>query len=137
MPVTVRRVDYYYASVEDVPGAAYKMLARLAGEGVSLVAFSAVPMGPEHTQLQLFADDPDRLAEAASDADICLVGPQRAFLIQGDDHLGALADLHRTLADQGVNVYASSGVTDGRGGYGYLLYVRAEQYDRAAGVLGV
>jgi hypothetical protein len=36
-----------------------------------------------------------------------------------------------------VNVYASSGVTDGVGGYGYILYVKPEAYDRAARVLGV
>ena len=33
--------------------------------------------------------------------------------------------------------YASSGVTDGRGGYGYILYVRSEHYEDAATALGV
>jgi hypothetical protein len=32
-------------------------------------------------------------------------------------------------------VYASSGVADGRGGYGYILYVRPEQYERATAAL--
>jgi hypothetical protein len=36
-----------------------------------------------------------------------------------------------------VNVYNSTGVTDGRGGFGYLIYVRPEDIDRAAHVLVV
>lgn len=58
------------------------------------------------------------------------------FLSRGDDKLGAFADIHRMLSDEQINVYASSGVTDGRGGFGYVLYVRPEDYQRAAVVLG-
>ena len=36
-----------------------------------------------------------------------------------------------------VSVYASSGVTDGRGGYGYVIYVRGQDYDAALQALGV
>ena len=36
------------------------------------------------------------------------------------------------LADAGVNVYASNGVSDGKGSYGYVIYVRPEEYDEAA-----
>ena len=48
-----------------------------------------------------------------------------------------VVDLHRKLSDSNINVYASSGVTDGRGGYGYVLYVRSEHYEDAAVALGV
>jgi len=41
------------------------------------------------------------------------------------------------LADAEVNVYASSGVTDQRGGYGYVMHVRPDEYEKAAGILGV
>ena len=78
-----------------------------------------------------------RLTRAAEKTGLILTGPQRAFLIQGDDRLGALVDLHRKLSDGRINVYASSGVTDGRGGYGYVLYVRSEHYEGAAAALGV
>lgn len=37
----------------------------------------------------------------------------------------------------GVNVYASSGVADGRGGYGYVIYVRGQDYDASLKALGV
>jgi hypothetical protein len=36
-----------------------------------------------------------------------------------------------------VNVYASNAVADGFGKYGYLIYVRPEDYERAANALEV
>lgn len=55
--------------------------------------------------------------------------------MQGDDELGALATLHRRLADASVAIYASSGVTDGRGSFGYVIYVREDQFDQAMAAL--
>jgi hypothetical protein len=137
MSMTIRRVEYFHATVKDQPGEAYKLLSRLATDEVSLLAFNAVPVGPEQTQLVIFPESVASLARTAEKTGIILTGPQRAFLIQGDDQLGALVELHRKLADAKVNVYASSGVTDGRGGYGYVLYVRSEHFEDAASALGV
>ena len=66
-----------------------------------------------------------------------LDGPYSALLVQGDDKLGALAEIHESLYRASVNVYASSGVTDGRGTFGYVIYVRPEDFERAAGALGI
>jgi hypothetical protein len=66
-----------------------------------------------------------------------LTGPHCAFLIQGDDRLGELAEIHLGLFEAGINVYASSGVTDGRGSYGYVVHVRKEDHDNASRVLGL
>ena len=137
MAFTVRRADYYHAMLEDRPGEGYQLLTRLAEVGVNLLAFTAVPVGPARTQLTLFPDDPHGLEAAARNAGLVLDGPHRAFLVQGDDELGALAGVHQKLADAGVNVYASTGVTDGRGSYGYVLYVRPDEYAQAAGALEV
>jgi hypothetical protein len=38
--------------------------------------------------------------------------------------------------DVGVDIYASSGVTDGKGGYGYVIYFKEGDYVRAAKALG-
>ena len=40
-------------------------------------------------------------------------------------------------ADASVNVYASSGVTDGQGSFGYLIYLRSGDFETAAAALGV
>jgi hypothetical protein len=137
MPVKVRRIDYFYARVEDVPGEAYKLLSMLADLGLNLLAFTAIPIGPEQTQLTLFPEDAGRMASEARKAKLELDGPHRALLVQGDDELGALASIHAKLYEADVNVFASSGVTDGQGSFGYILYVRPEEYERAAAALSV
>jgi hypothetical protein len=137
MAARVRPVEYFYAIVEDKPGVAYTFLKDLASAEINLLAFNAIPLGMEKTELVLFPEETSRLARAAEKLGLMLRGPHRAFLIQGDDELGALVNLHRRLADAKVNVLSSSGVTDGRGGYGYIVYVRGEDFDAAARTLGV
>ena len=134
MTVKVRRVTYFHVTVRDRPGEAYRLLAQLAASGVDLVAFNAVPIGPETTRLTLFPDDEQLLVRAAEEAGLSLDGPEHALLCRGDDQIGALAEIHRRLADAHINVFASSGVTSDCGGFGYLVYVRASDFDQAAWV---
>ena len=35
-----------------------------------------------------------------------------------------------------MDIYASVGVTDGGGSFGYVVYVREEQFEKAASALG-
>ena len=135
MAFTIRPVDYYYANVRDELGAAYRVLAQLAERGVNLLAFTAVPAGPLLAQFALFPADPNRLVAEARAAQLQLDGPHRALLVQGDDELGALANVHERLLEAGVDIYASSGVTDARGSFGYVLYVREDQFARAVAAL--
>jgi hypothetical protein len=137
MPLTIRRVDYFYTTIKDQPGEAYKALALLADLGVNLLALTAVPIGPMVTQLTVFPDDSARLADAAKSAGLKLDGPHRAFLVLGEDRIGALADVHAKLYNANVNVYASSGVTDGKGSFGYVIYIRPEHYEKAAQALSL
>lgn len=137
MAFEIRRTNYFYITVEDQPGEAYRVLSRLAQLGVNLLAFTGVPVGPQRTQLSVFPEDAMRLQAAAKSAGLQLDGPHPAFLIQGDDQLGTLADVHERLYAAHVNVYASSGVTDGRGAFGYVLYVHPERFEQAANTLGL
>jgi hypothetical protein len=135
MEFRIRGVEYFYATVTDQPGEAYKLLAQLAELGVNMLAFTGVPVGPMRTQLTIFPEDPPKLAYAAKQSGLTLDGPHHALLVQGDDALGALTGIHERLYDADVNVYASTGVTDGRGGYGYILYVRPDRYAAAMAAL--
>ncbi len=137
MAFQIRKVDYFYCSVVDQPGEAYKLLSQLEKSGISLLAFTAIPVGPDRTQLTLFPENATKLTTEAMRTNFILDGPHRALLVQGDDELGALVEIHQVLFEAKVNVYASSGVTDNRGSFGYLLYVRPEEYDRAAKALKV
>jgi len=137
MAYRIRRVEYFHATVVDEPGEAYKVLSALAGLGVNLVAFTAVPVGPDRTQLTVFPEDPGKMKSEAQKAGMALDGPHRALLVQGDDELGALAVVHERIYRSNVNVYASSAIADGAGKYGHLIYVRPEDYDRAAKALEI
>ena len=97
MAYRIRRVEYYYTTVEDQPGEAYKILSRLASLGVNLLAFTAVPVGPIRTQMTLFPEESARLENAAGGAGMSLDGPHPALLVQGDDELGALVAVHQQL----------------------------------------
>ena len=135
MSATVRAVEYFYLMVHD-RREAYRLLSQLAAAEVSLLAFNAIPMGSDHTQLVLFPEDTGTLTVAVEKAGLALSGPERAFIVQGDDRLGALVDLHFRLLEAQINVYASRGVTDGRGAFGYIMYVRPCDYHHAANLLG-
>jgi hypothetical protein len=137
MACVVRRVDYFYTTVADQPGKSYALLKTLADLGINLLAFAAVPIGPLYTQLTLFPEDRGKLTREAQSAQLVLDGPHPALMVQGDDELGALAELHVKLARASVNVYASTGVADGKGSFGYVLYVRPEQFEKASAALGV
>ena len=135
MGFAIRGVEYYYANVRDELGAAYRLLSQLAELGVDLLAFTAVPSGPALAQFTLVPTDTGKLLAQASMAGLPLDGPYHAFLVQGDDELGALANVHEQLVKAGVDIFASSGVSDGRGAFGYLIYVREDQFERATAAL--
>ena len=136
MAETVRRVEYFYATVEDKPGEGRRLLEHLSEKGVNLLAFTAFPVGAGRSQLDFFPENAGLLRKAATDAGINLAGPKRAFLIQGEDRIGALHENHLKLSNAGINAYAANGVIDGSGRFGYILWVKPEDYDKTARALG-
>ena len=133
----VSSIQYFYTTIKDLPGEALAVLSRLAAAGVNLLAFNAVPVGSTIAQLTLFPEDPEPLVDFAARNGLVLSDQGRALLVQGDDQVGALVEIHRKLADAQISVYASHAVTDGSGRYGYVIHVRADQFDAAARSLGV
>ncbi|HOX24391.1 MAG TPA: hypothetical protein PLL30_01380 [Candidatus Krumholzibacteria bacterium] len=137
MPARIFSVDYYYTTVANQPGQGCAFLKALAAGEVNLLAFNAFPVSPEHTQLVIYPQNSTWLGELARRQGLHLQGPHHAFLVQGDDELGALLSIHQKLCDADINVTSSTGLTDGRGRYRYILHVEPEAYDRSLEVLGV
>jgi hypothetical protein len=135
MSSAVRRVQYFYATVRGAPDEAFEILTHLAGQGVNLLALNTMPLGPDATQMTLFPEDAPRLQDAARAAGLVLEGPHGALLVQGTDELGAVAKVHAQLHRAGVEVYASNAVTDGHGYFGYVLYMRPQDSEKAAALL--
>jgi hypothetical protein len=136
MADTVRRIDYYYVTVADTPGEGQRILSTLKESGVNLVAFLGFPVGGGQTQIDLVPEDPQSLKEAAEGAGITLSEGKRAFLVQGDDRVGAVADTTAKLAEANINVTAAAATGAGAGRYGMIIWVAAADYERAADALG-
>jgi hypothetical protein len=124
MALTVRILDYFYLRIQDEPRKAYQFLATLASEEINLLAFSAVPFGAHGVELTLFPDRADAFVRLAEKTGWPMTAPQHACMIQGDDRLGALGEIQRELVEAGVNIYASTGLTDGIGRYAYVIYFK-------------
>ncbi len=135
MANTIRLVDYFYTTAEDKPGQSYQILEQLAGLGINLLAFTAVPIGPYKTQIGIFPAEAKNLTDLAQKTGLHLEGPHHAILVRGDDEIGALLDIHQKLYKAGVNVYASTAITSTKGTFGYLIYVRPEGLESAAKAL--
>ena len=65
MPLNVQTVEYFYVRIQDSGENGYEVLAELASEEVSLLAFSAVPFGPNHMELNIFPNRSDRFIQLA------------------------------------------------------------------------
>ena len=70
MADTVRSVEYQYATVPDAPGEVQRILSVLEDRGVNLLAFLGFPQGGGRSQIDLVAEDPAALREAAASAGV-------------------------------------------------------------------
>ncbi|PID78853.1 hypothetical protein CSB20_13060 [bacterium DOLZORAL124_64_63] len=137
MGANIYSVDYFYTTVEDTPGRSCKFLETLVHEEVNLLAFNAFPVGGDRTQLVIYPLNSVWLGKLARHEGLRLVGPHHAFMVHGDDELGALVKIHKQLCDADINVSSSNGVADGRGGYRYIMHVHPDDYQEAMTVLNV
>jgi len=133
----IKKVEYYYAIIIDGLGEARRLLKFCLDNGVNLINFTAFPLGEGEVQMDFFPEDSKKLEIAAQEAGIPLRGPKRAFLIRGEDRMGVLLEHHVKLSDGGVNIIAANGTADGRGGFGHIIWVDENDYERAAELLGV
>jgi hypothetical protein len=136
MADTVRRVEYYYVTVPDTPGEGQRILSALKDGGVNQLAFLGFPLGGGQTQIDLIPEDPEALEAAAAQAGVTLSEAKQAFLVQGDDRVGAVADTTAKLAEANVNVTAAAAASAGSGRFGMILWVAPADYERAAEALG-
>jgi hypothetical protein len=136
MADTVRGVPYHYVTVPDAPGEGQQVLSALRDRGVNLLAFLGFPAEGSRTQLDLVTEDPDALRAAAAEAGLTLSEAKHAFLVQGEDRAGAVADTTAKLAEANVNVTAAAAVAAGSGTFGMIVWVAPDDYDKAAQALG-
>ena len=133
----VRRVNYYYTEVSNRAGAGAKVLNALKAGGVNLIAYNGFPTSRRRAQLDFVPSDRDAFLAAARQAGIKLVGPKIAFLIQGEDQVGAVANIVSKLGQARINTTAMQATAAGEGRYGAILWVKPRNVGKAAQTLGV
>ena len=132
---TIRRVEYFYVQVPDKPGEGARALATLRDAGVNLLAYSGFPAA-RRAQLDFVPADPPKFKEAAKQAKWKVKGPKRAFLIEGEDRVGACAEILDRLAAAKINVTAMDALAAGTGRWAAILWVKPAVYNKAAKALG-
>ena len=135
MADVVKRVEYYYTVTSDRPGEGARILNGLKAGRSSLLAFTGFPLGNGRGQLDFVPKNARTFLTAARKARVRLVGPKTAFLIQGQDHTGAVADVISKLAKAHINITAIHAVTGGRNRYGAVLWVKPRNVNLAAKTL--
>jgi hypothetical protein len=134
MADSVRRVEYFKMAVPDKPGEGARALGTLKEAGVNLLAFSGFPRR-RGAQLDFVPADAAAFRRVAKAARWKVTGPKRAFLVSGEDRLGAVAELLGKLAAARINVIATDAVCAGER-YGVILWVAPRDVNRAAKALG-
>ncbi len=134
MAETVRTAEYFYVMVPDKPGEGARVLGELRSAGVNLVAYSGFPSG-RGAQLDVVPTDPAAFKTVAKQRKWKVKGPKRAFLIEGDDRVGACADVLGRLAAAKINVTAMDALAGG-GRYAAILWVKPRDVKKTASVLG-
>jgi len=132
----MRRIEYYYAVVPNRKGAGAKVFNSLKTEGVNLIAINGFPRCMGGAQLDFVPSDTRALIAAAQKAGVKLVGPKIAFLIQGEDRLGAVADVLSKLEKAQISVTAMQAIATGTG-YGSILWVKPRDVDKTVQALGI
>jgi hypothetical protein len=137
MADTIRQVDYFYLEVPDKPGEGFRVLTPLKEAGVNLLAFCAFPTGAGKVQIDFVPENPVAFGQAAAEHGLSLSDPKRAFLIQGEDRAGAVAEVIRKLATEEINIVASQAVAAESGRWAMMLWVKPADYDRASKALEI
>ncbi len=135
MGESIRMVDYFYMESPDQPGEAARVLDQLRKAGVNLLVFSGFPAGRK-AQLDFVPENAAAFRAVAKASKWKLNGPKKGFLVQGDDRVGAVADLLGRLGAAKVNVTATDAVCAGGGRYGVILWVKPRDVKKAATALG-
>jgi hypothetical protein len=132
----VKKITYCYVKVPNRPRQGAAVLSQLREEGVNLLAYSGFPAGRGKAQLDFVPEDMGELKRVARKHGWKLSKVKKAFLMSGDDRLGAAQRHIAKLADAKINVVAADAVAAGQGRYGMILWVRPKDYVRASRVLG-
>jgi prephenate dehydratase len=131
----IRKVVYFSMQVPNRPGVGVEMLRAIAKGKQNLLAFTGFPNGGK-AQIDFVPARPAEFARGAKKASVKLGPKKTAFLIQGEDRVGALLRVLERLAAAKINMVAMDAVTAGSGRFGAIFWVKPKDIARASRLLG-
>lgn len=131
----IRKVVYFSMQVPNRPGVGVQMLRAIAKGKQNLLAFTGFPNGGK-AQVDFVPARPVEFARGAKKAGVKLGPKKTAFLIQGEDRVGALLRVLERLAAAKINMVAMDAVTAGSGRFGAIFWVKPKDVARASRLLG-
>jgi len=131
----IRKVEYFKVMVPNKTGVGDKYFAALKEARVNLLAFTGFPRAGR-AQLDFIPEKGAAFKKALRKAGISPGRGKFAFLIQGTDRPGAIADVAAKLRTARINITTLDAVAAGGGRYGAILWVKARDVARTAKILG-
>jgi ACT domain-containing protein len=131
----IRKVAYFSMQVPNRPGVGVEMLKSIAKGRQNLLAFTGFPNGAR-AQVDFVPADPAAFAAGARKKGVKLGKKKTAFLVQGEDRVGALLRVLEKLARAKINMVAMDAVTAGRRRFGAIFWVKPKDVARASRLLG-
>lgn len=135
MPDTLRKVDYFSIQTANKPGEGARLLKGLKNANVNLLAFTGFP-NRRRAQIDFIPENTAALKAAAKKMGLKLGSKKTVFLLQGEDRVGALAEVFETLGAAKMNVTAMDAVVTGEGRFGAIFWVKPKDVAKAARLLG-
>ena len=131
---TIRRADYFSMDIPNKLGEGARLLGALRDAGVNLLAFTGFPVG-RRAQVDFIPAETASFRAAARKLGM-KIGPRKTvFLVEGDDRVGAIAELCDRIAATGVNLTAMDAVSAGNGRYAAMFWVDPRDVNKTAKAL--
>jgi len=131
----IRKVVYFSMQVPNRPGVGVEMLKSIAKGRQNLLAFTGFPNGSK-AQVDFVPARPAEFARGARKAGVKLGKRKTAFLVHGEDRVGALLRVLNKLAEARINMVAMDAVTAGNRRFGAIFWVKPKDVGRASRLLG-
>ena len=135
MAYRTQKVNYCYVTVPRRAGQGAMILSEIKDAGISLLAFSGFPVKGGKAQIDLVAKKLSGLSGIAKRNKLRISKIKKAFLVQGNDEVGAVHKVLQKLAEEKINVTAADAVAAGKGRYGMIMWVKPKDYTRASRIL--